>query len=88
MTLQHPAHLVPEAQSTENMHLADPTAPNGFDPEKNGTRINATDDIHVAGKEGGQESDDASSFKQDGVKKVEAVTRSWNKKTLFLMFVL
>jgi hypothetical protein len=33
-------------------------------------------------------SDSSSERKQDGVKKVEAVTSVWTKKTLWLMFVL
>lgn len=33
-------------------------------------------------------SDSDSSFKQDGVKKVEAVTSVWTKKTLWIMFAL
>lgn len=33
-------------------------------------------------------SDSDSSFKQDGVKKVEAVTTVWTKKTLWIMFAL
>ncbi|KAL2752936.1 hypothetical protein ACRALDRAFT_1065920 [Sodiomyces alcalophilus JCM 7366] len=87
MTLQHPAHLVPEATTQDNMHFADAT-PNTtvFDPEKN--NISATDAIQVVDKDAGQDSDGGSSFKQDGVKKVEAVTKTWNRKTLFLMFVL
>ena len=33
-------------------------------------------------------SDSDSSHKQDGVKKVEAVTTVWTKKTLWIMFAL
>ena len=34
------------------------------------------------------DSEDGSTHKQDGVKRVEAITTVWTKKTLVLMFIL
>ena len=45
------------------------------------TRDIASDDIKY-------EIDDSSTHKQDGVKKVEAITTAWSKKTMVVMFVL
>jgi len=63
---------------------ADRTAPPEIDVEKKDhvdqvTEIN--DDLK-------SDSDSSSAHKQDGVKKVEAVTSVWTKKTLIIMFVL
>ncbi|ROT38215.1 MFS general substrate transporter [Sodiomyces alkalinus F11] len=88
MTLQHPGHLVPAARSQDNVHLAgSSTTPIDFDPEKNNSQINSSEAIHVVENDAGQEAD-GNSFKQEGVKKVEAVTQIWNKKTLFLIFYI
>lgn len=38
--------------------------------------------------DGKYEQDDSSGFKQDGVKRVEAITTVWTKQMLIVMFIL
>jgi hypothetical protein len=45
-------------------------------------------DVNEVNEDPKYDSDSSSVVKQDGVKRVEAVTKVWTKKTLVIMFVL
>lgn len=72
----------PHAES-EKAAMAD------IDVERTGARENSSGEH---GPEHGHEpvvdSDDGSTFKQDGVKEIEALTSTWSKKTMWLMMAL
>lgn len=56
--------------------------------ENRTNRSSSSDKDHIPAEQAKDVSDDASSYKQEGVQQVEAITTVWTKQVLIVMFVL
>merc|ERR1712093_595825 len=87
--LSSASKVKPSEASNDNMASITPAENRTLDPTIDIEKSPAVDDnVNEVMYDEKLDSEDGSTHKQDGVKRVEAITTVWTKKTLVLMFIL